>query len=262
MSGGGSSRTGRDRGGVRVGTSGWIYKHWRGPFYPPELPARRWFAYYGEHFDTVEVNNSFYRLPSEETFADWARQAPPGFVFAVKASRYLTHMKKLNDPEAPLANVLGHARRLGPHLGPVLYQLPPNWHCNVERLRRFLAVLPRDLTHAVEFRDPSWYTDAVREALAESGVAFCIHDLRGSASPEWVTSRVVYVRLHGPTAQAYAGRYTAAQLRRWADRIDGWRRAGHTVYAYFNNDVGGHAVVNTEQLKELLGIEAPAAVPG
>src|SRR5262249_13214940 len=130
--------------------------------------------HYSHIFRTVEVNNSFYRLPSEDTFAAWAGQVPPGFVFAVKASRYLTHMKKLNEPEEPLARVLGHARRLGPHLGPVLYQLPPRWRCDVGRLRHFLAALPTDLRHAVEFRDPSWYAEGVREALALFG-ALVLH---------------------------------------------------------------------------------------
>ena len=245
-------------GNVRVGTSGWIYKHWRGPVYPPDLPPRRWLAHYAESFDTVELNNSFYRLPSEDAFRAWAAQAPPGFVFAVKASRYLTHMKKLRDPEQPLENVLSRARLLGPHLGPVLYQLPPGWHVNLDRLRNFLTLLPAGITHVLEFRDPTWYAEAVRVALAEYGVSFCIHDLRGEPSPDWVTGAAVYVRFHGPTAWAYAGRYSADQMRTWAERIDGWRRAGHDVYAYFNNDDAGHAVTNARELRDLLGLGRPA----
>jgi uncharacterized protein YecE (DUF72 family) len=246
------------RGHVRVGTSGWIYKHWRGVVYPPDLPVRRWLAHYAESFDTVEVNNSFYRLPPEETFRSWAGQVPPGFVFAVKASRYLTHMKKLKDPEQPLANVLGHARALGEHLGPVLYQLPPGWHMNLDRLRHFLALLPAGITHVMEFRDPSWYAEEVRAALAEFGVSFCIHDLRGQSCPDWVTGPAVYVRFHGPTARAYAGRYSPGQMRAWAERIDRWRRAGHDVYAYFNNDDAGHAVTNARELRDLLGVAVEA----
>jgi uncharacterized protein YecE (DUF72 family) len=237
---------------VRVGTSGWIYKHWRGVVYPAALPVKDWLKSYCERFDTVEVNNSFYRLPSEAVFAAWARQVPAGFLFAVKASRFLTHMKKLKDPAEPLANVLGRARHLGPHLGPVLYQLPPHWHCNLDRLRAFLALLPRDLTHVIEFRDPSWYNDAVRALLTEHGVGFCIHDLRGVPSPEWVTARAVYVRFHGPTAKAYAGGYSPAHLRRWADRIAAYRHAGHDVYAYFNNDDAGHAVFDAQTLLGML----------
>jgi uncharacterized protein YecE (DUF72 family) len=239
---------------VRVGTSGWIYRHWRGAVYPAALPVRRWLAHYAGTFDTVEVNNSFYRLPSEETFRNWAAQVPAGFVFAVKASRYLTHMKKLRDPEAPLANVLGRARALADRLGPVLYQLPPGWHADVGRLRHFLTLLPAELTHVVEFRDRTWYSDEVRSALEERGVGFCIHDLRGEPSPEWVTGPVVYVRFHGPTARAYAGRYSPTQLRAWAVRIDGWRRAGRDVYAYFNNDDAGHAFANAGELREFLNL--------
>jgi uncharacterized protein YecE (DUF72 family) len=245
-------------GRVRVGTSGWIYKHWNGIVYPIGLPVRRWLAHYAGSFDTVEVNNTFYRLPSETTCRDWASQAPAGFLFAVKASRYLTHMKKLKDPEEPLELFLGRARELGEHLGPVLFQLPPGWHADVARLRHFLSVLPSDLTHVVEFRDPTWYADDVRSALAEHGVGFCMHDLRGDPTPDWVTGRAVYVRFHGPTTRAYAGRYSLEQLRGWRRRIEGWQRAGHDVYAYFNNDDAGHAVTNARELRSLLDANAPS----
>jgi uncharacterized protein YecE (DUF72 family) len=247
------------RGEVRVGTSGWIYKHWRGVFYPKESSPRDWFRLYARAFDTVEINNSFYRLPSEDAFDAWRRQAPPGFVYALKASRYLTHMKKLKDPEPGLDLLLGRTRRLGAHLGPVLYQLPPHWRCNLDRLRDFLAGLPRDLRHVFEFRDPSWYTDAVRDLLAESGAGFCIHDMRGSEAPPWVTGPLVYVRFHGPAGQKYAGRYDRDDLRRWAEPIAGLSESGRDVYAYFNNDNAGHAVANALELKELLHLE-PAAV--
>ena len=239
---------------ARIGTSGWIYKHWRGVFYPPALPVSRWFSYYSQFLDSVEINNSFYRLPSEEAFAEWRRQAPRGFVYAVKASRFLTHMKKLKDPEQPLANVLGRARGLGAHLGPVLYQLPPRWGCNVERLREFIAHLPRDLTHVFEFRDPSWCNEEVRKLLTESQMSFCLHDMRGFSGPDWVTGPAVYIRFHGPTEAKYAGRYHRAHLQDWAGRIDAYRRSGRAVYAYFNNDGGGHAITNARQLKELLGL--------
>jgi uncharacterized protein YecE (DUF72 family) len=239
-------------GQVRIGTSGWVYPHWRGVFYPERLPAKGWFSFYAATFDTVEVNNSFYRLPSEPTVRQWERQAPEGFLYAVKASRFLTHRKKLKDPQGPLETILGRARMLKTHLGPVLYQLPPRWKRNTPRLRDFLEQLPSDLCHVFEFRDPSWYDDEVREALREAGAGFCIHDMRGSASPCWVTARTVYLRFHGPTERAYAGSYPAEQLRPWAERIDGWRREGRDVYAYFNNDAGGCAVVNARELWSLL----------
>lgn len=241
---------------VRVGTSGWIYKHWRGAIYPPKLPVKQWFAHYAGLFDTVEINNSFYRLPSEEAFDAWVRQAPLGFLYAIKASRFLTHMKKLKDAEGPLEFILGRARRLGEHLGPLLYQLPPRWRADTARLRSFLKLLPPDLCHVLEFRDPSWYNDAVRDALTEYGVCFCLHDLRGVESPNWVTGPAVYVRFHGPTEHPYAGSYSRGHLHRWAERIAGYVQDGREVFAYFNNDVGGHAVTNARQLLSLLKVSA------
>jgi uncharacterized protein YecE (DUF72 family) len=248
----------RGPGPIRVGTSGWMYKHWRGPFYPPDLPVKRWFAHYAATFDTVEVNNTFYNLPPVETFDAWKKQAPAGFVYALKASRYLTHRKKLKDAAGPLENVLGRARRLGKHLGPILYQLPPHWRCDAGRLREFLALLPASLTHVLEFRDPSWCNEPVRELLEEAGASYCIHDMRGFACPDWVTGPAVYVRFHGPTEVKYAGRYARAHLRRWADKIAGFAESGRAAYVYFNNDDRGYAVANALELKEMLGVAAVA----
>ncbi len=245
-------------GTLRVGTSGWIYRHWRGPFYPPDLPQAGWFAHYSRTFDTVEVNNSFYRLPSAQVFAAWRRQAPPGFLYAIKASRFLTHMKKLKDPAEALERMLDRAAELGPRLGPILYQLPPRWHCDPDRLARFLAVLPPGLMHTVEFRDASWYTDEVRRLLEGAGAAFCIHDLRGLPCPLWVTGPFVYVRFHGPTQVAYAARYPDRQMQAWAGRIQGLIDSGLDVYAYFNNDDRAYAVENALQLRTLVGAAAPA----
>jgi uncharacterized protein YecE (DUF72 family) len=241
------------RGQVRVGTSGWVYRHWRGVFYPDRLRVKDWFAFYASRFDTVELNNTFYGLPSEAALAAWKEQAPPGFLYALKVSRFLTHRKKLKEPEAPLETVLGLARRLGDRLRPLLYQLPPNWRCDVARLRHFIGLLPRDLTHVFEFRDPSWCNDEVRGLLTETGMGHCIHDMPGFDCPGWVTARTVYVRFHGPGAQRYAGRYDRAHLRDWAGRIGDYQRAGHDVFVYFNNDGGGHAVANAAELREELG---------
>src|SRR3954447_26738006 len=242
-----------ERGQVRVGTSGWVSRHWRGIFYPPRLRVRDWFAFYARHFDTVELNNTFYRLPSMTAVSAWKEQAPPGFLYAVKVSRFLTHRKKLKDAEEPLDTILGLARRLGNHLGPLLFQLPPRWHCDLPRLRQFIGLLPRDLTHVFEFRDPSWYNEEVRALLAETGMSSCIHDMPGLTCPEWLTARTVYIRFHGPDAQRYAGRYDRARLRDWAGKINSYRKAGHDVFIYFNNDGGGHAVTNAVQLREELG---------
>jgi uncharacterized protein YecE (DUF72 family) len=242
-------------GRLRMGTSGWVYKDWRGIFYPPRLPMTRWFAHYAAHFDTVEVNNTFYRHVPESTFDKWREQAPPEFLYAVKANRILTHRKKLNDAAAILPDILGPARKLGPHLGPVLYQLPPHWGCDLERLRSFLGALPSDLWHVVEFRDSSWYTDEVRGLLDERGAGFCIHDLRGERTPHWATGRLAYVRFHGPTERAYHGRYSQGLLQRWAETISEFRAEGRDVFVYFNNCFDGAALADARDLRDLLELD-------
>lgn len=178
-----------------VGCSGWVYKDWRGRFYPDGLAAKRWLPFYARHFPTVEINGSFYRLPAPETFAAWRDAVPPGFVFAVKASRYLTHLKHLADPEAPIERLFASVSQLGPRLGPVLYQLPPRWVPSPERFAHFLAALPktvnrRRVEHVVEFRDPRGYTDEMLALLRAHGVGLCLHDMPGSAPPREVTAGV------------------------------------------------------------------------
>jgi uncharacterized protein YecE (DUF72 family) len=234
---------------VRIGCSGWQYKHWRGNFYPAAQPATRWLEYYATHFDTVEINNSFYRLPAADTFAQWRRRVPRSFVFAVKASRYLTHMKKLREPGPPVALFFARARKLGHHLGPVLYQLPPHWPRNLQRLETFLHTLPKNRLHAIEFRDPSWYSDETFEMLRRHRVPLCLHDMAGSSTGQHLIGPFVYLRLHGP--QRYAGRYSDQALEAWAEWCVNRRREGMMVYAYFNNDVGGHAPRDALRLREL-----------
>lgn len=243
---------------IRIGTSGWVYNHWRGLFYPHELPHSAWFDHYARAFDTVEINNSFYRLPSAATFDAWRDHAPPGFCYAVKASRYLTHLKKLKDPEQPLHTFFERAERLGRTLGPVLYQLPPRWKVNVERFESFLAALPPGHTHVVEFRDSSWLIEDVFRLMERYGVAHCIHDMHPLAVPLRVTAPAIYLRFHG---DRYAGSYSYDALAGWAARIAAWHDAGHDVFAYFNNDIGGHAIHNARTLMELLGI-VPYATDG
>jgi uncharacterized protein YecE (DUF72 family) len=236
---------------TRIGCSGWQYKHWKGDFYPAELPASRWFEYYADRFDTVEINNTFYRLPETATFQRWAERAPARFLFAVKASRFLTHMKKLKDPEEPLARLFERMRPLGKHLGPVLYQLPPGWKLDLERLEHFLQVLPKRVRHVLEFREPSWYADAVSTLLDRYGVARCLHDMKGSATGQERVGPFVYVRFHGASG-TYSGGYPADRLERWAAWLDGQRRHGCEIYAYFNNDVGGHAPRDAVTLRRFL----------
>jgi uncharacterized protein YecE (DUF72 family) len=241
---------------VRIGTSGWVYDHWRGLFYPRDLPQSGWLRHYAREFDTVEINYSFYRLPSEDSFDRWRKQAPPGFLYAVKASRYLTHLKKLIDPEEPLATFLGRANRLCHTLGTVLYQLPPRWRANLPRFEHFLAALPREhpqssrTCHAVEFRDPSWLVEDVFQLMERHGVAHCIHDMRPLQVPMRVTGPQVYVRFHGDPA--HGGDYQQAALEAWARRIGDWQSEGLDVFVYFNNDVGGYALQNAGTLKGLL----------
>ena len=237
---------------LRVGCSGWQYQHWRGDFYPPELPVTRWFEHYASRFDTVEINNTFYRLPEARTFASWARRAPPGFRFAVKASRFLTHMKKLKDPEEPLQRFFMTAVHLRRTLGPVLYQLPPNWPLNLERLETFLTALPPRRRHVIEFRDPSWYTAEVYARLEKHRVALCLHDMAGSASGKLAVGPIVYVRFHGP--QKYGGRYADETLADWADWLVERRREERAIYAYFNNDTGGHAPRDAVRLRAAIAV--------
>jgi uncharacterized protein YecE (DUF72 family) len=236
---------------VRIGCSGWMYKHWRGLFYPRGLPVKRWFDHYRQHFDTVEINNSFYRLPSPETFAAWRDQAPPGFCYAVKANRYLTQAQKLLDCEEPVARMMASVAALRPALGPLLYQLPPRFTCNPGRLARFLAVLPEDQQHVFEFRDPSWYCDAVFELLARHRAGLCVHDMPGSASPRRATGPIAYLRLHGAGGE-YVGRYDEATLAGWRDWICGEALQGRSGWVYFNNDIHGHAIEDALALRRLV----------
>lgn len=239
------------RGRFRVGCSGWQYRHWKGSFYPADLPASAWFAFYATRFDTVEINNSFYRLPEGSVFRSWREAAPAGFLYAVKASRYMTHNKKLKDPDEPVDRFFGRAAKLGRKLGPVLYQLPPAWKANLERLELFLAVLPGRVRHVFEFRDASWYSEPVLDALAKAGAALCLHDMPPSAPQRRAVGPFVYVRFHG-FGQKYGGRYPDERLEDWARWLTERLAEGRDVYAYFNNDVGGHAPRDAVRLREML----------
>jgi uncharacterized protein YecE (DUF72 family) len=214
------------------------------------LPQSRWLEHYAARFDTVEINNSFYRLPSEASFASWRQRVPRSFLYAVKASRFLTHMKKLKDPDEPLALFFSHAQHLGPALGPVLYQLPPRWPRNLERLETFLRALPSGRRHTIEFREPSWYDDRVLAMLDRYKAALCLHDMAGSASGQLGVGPFVYVRFHG-TAK-YTGSYSDAALERWADWLAERVAGGKHVFAYFNNDTGGHAPRDAVRLRTML----------
>lgn len=256
-----SRASGEDRvkrpgtGVARIGTSGWEYPHWRGVFYPERLPRPAWFTHYASHFDTVEANNTFYRLPSEATFDRWRSRAPEPFLYALKMSRFATHFKRLLDAEEPIERFVTRARKLGPHLGPILVHLPPNWAANPGRLDAFLRAAPADLLWAVEFRDRSWLDRPIYEVLRRHRAALCIHDLIPD-HPREITSSFLYLRFHGATS---GGSYPSERLRGEAERIASDLTSGLDVYAYFNNDAGGHAVRNATALRRFVGdlIEKP-----
>lgn len=234
---------------IHIGTSGWHYRHWVERFYPRGLDGDDWLAFYAREFDCVEINNSFYRLPAMETIDHWLARTPREFVFTLKASRYITHMKKLHDCGEPLAALLPLARRFGDRLAAVLFQLPPRWHVNQARLAEFLAILPPDLRYAIEFRDPSWHVESVYALLRDHGVGFCQYDLGGQSSPPVTTSDLVYLRLHGPR-QAYAGSYAEEEIRAWARQLRAWDAQGDDVYVFFDNDQDACAVQDARALRE------------
>lgn len=239
-------------GKIRIGTSGWSYGHWKGPFFPAGIRDDDMLEAYSERLRSVEINRSFYSLPEESTLESWRDATPRDFLFAAKASRYITHMKKLNDPEESTRRLFERVRMLGPKLGPILFQLPPGWHCDAGRLDDFLAAIGTEFRYAVELRERSWLNDEVYEILARHDAAFCIYELDGFASPKEVTADFVYVRLHGPDGP-YRGDYGRADLAGWAGALSTWSRQGRDIYCYFDNDEAGHAPNNALALQEMLG---------
>ncbi len=238
--------------GVYIGCSGWHYKHWRGPFYPEKLPASKMLEYYTRYFLTVELNNSFYRLPQPNALRNWHDSTPPNFCYAMKGSRFLTHMKKLKDPAAGIERFFERADMLGEKLGPVVFQLPPHWEADPERLEGFLEALPRAHRYAFELRNPTWHTPEIYAILRRHKAAYCMFEIAGFRSGFEITADFVYVRLHGPGA-AYQGSYSAAVLGEWASRIREWRSHLRAVYIYFDNDQAGYAPKNALDLERMLG---------
>lgn len=233
---------------IRIGTSGWMYDHWKGPFYPEDIASDEMLPFYEETFDTVEVNNTFYQLPSKDSVRAWEEASPQSFLFSIKANRYITHMKNLLEPEEPVDTLMGRLTLLGDKLGPVLFQLPPHWHVNVKRLASFLDALPKGRRYALEFRADSWHVDEVCRLLEKAGAGFCIHDHPDAPPPERVTADFVYLRFHGPTGD-YGGKYPPQHLKDWAARIGAWAEAGKDVHTYFNKDRRGYAVDNAQELR-------------
>ena len=234
-----------------VGTSGWHYDHWRGLFYPENLAKPKWLGFYAAHFTTVELNNSFYHLPSEAAFTNWRKLSPEGFVFAVKVSRFITHIKRLRNAEEPLNNFLSRADFLQNKLGPLLYQLPPNMKRNDEALEAFISILPCQYRHVFEFRHESWLNDGVFNILRRHDVGLCVFDMPDLKCPLVATADFAYIRFHGSIG-LYSSCYGEEELSDWAKKIVQSGQKLKTVYIYFNNDAETYAVRNAQALSQML----------
>jgi uncharacterized protein YecE (DUF72 family) len=236
-----------------IGTSGWHYAHWRGIFYPAVLSPDKWLKYFSQYFNTVEINYSFYRLPLESIFSTWCESVPDGFCFAVKASRFITHVKRLNASQETI-NFINRANYLHNHLGPLLYQLPPGFHRDDVRLETFLdllSTLNNNLKHVFEFRHSSWMNKAIFDLLRKYNAGFCIFDMPGFVSPVEATTDFAYVRLHGK-GELYSGSYPDSELSNWAARLKALGHGLKSVYIYFNNDAGAHAIRNALTLRSYM----------
>jgi len=234
-----------------IGTSGWHYDHWKHRFYPEELNKRRWLEFYAGHFTTVELNNSFYRLPSETAFATWYESSPASFTFAVKVSRFITHVKRLKDTEEAVGRFITRAKILEEKLGPLLYQLPPNMHRDDEKLVSFLSILPEEMKHVFEFRHQSWLEGKVFEILCQHNAGFCIFDMPSLSCPLVATADFAYVRFHGSTG-LYSSCYSDEELADWAKKLTDLAVNLKAVYIYFNNDAEAFAVRNAVTLRSYL----------
>ena len=232
------------------GSCGWNYRDWKARFYPKDVAQGKWLSYYSGYFDTVEINNSFYRLPEKKTFENWRSQTPDGFVFAVKASRYLTHIKKLKDPKQPLERLLSHSSGLAEKRGPILYQFPPRWHVDLERLECFLRLLPASDRHVFEFRDETWQVEEVWSLLEKYNTGYCVMDSPWLPLHVRTTAAFSYVRMHSGGEESH-GNYTDERLSEWARRVEDLLARGD-VYVYFNNDQYGYAVDNAAALRDLV----------
>jgi uncharacterized protein YecE (DUF72 family) len=236
---------------IHIGTSGWHYDHWIGPFYPEKFPKKDFLDFYSENFKTVEINNSFYRLPLEKTFENWRDRVSDDFVFSVKASRYITHIKRLKEPEKSLKQFFERVLHLRTKLGAILFQLPPRFGFDGNRLQEFLKALPENYKYAFEFRDPSWLNPEVFDMLSDYGIALCLHELGTSVAPRMITTKFVYVRLHGPGGP-YEGKYSFQELDSWAKDVTKWIGEGMEIFCYFDNDQYGYAPENAKQLLQMV----------
>lgn len=236
---------------INIGTSGWVYKHWQGVFYPDNLVGKDYLKYYSQYFSTVEVNNTFYHLISIDAVKNWVKSVPKDFIFSVKASRYITHMKKLKEPEKTTLNFFESIKPFEDKIGPILFQLPPKFAYNKERFEDFFKALPKDYKYAFEFRDKSWFNEETYEILRKNNSAFCIYNLGSFQTPKEVTADFVYIRLHGNYGLG-SGKYTDEQLEEFSRDISHFKSQGKDVFVYFNNDEAGFAIQNALLLKSKL----------
>ena len=234
-----------------IGISGWQYPDFSERFYPDDLEKTEQLSYYAQNFPSVEINNTFYQLPQEETIQNWVDQTQGDFIFSIKASRYITHMKNLLDPEETLPNFFDRISHFGEKCGPILFQLPPHWQINLERLENFLDHLPGEYRYTFELRNETWLKEETYGLLRKYNAAFCIYDFNFRQSPRITTTDLVYIRLHGP-GKAYQDPYTEQTLRDWRDRILSWLEQEKQVHCYFDNTYRGHAWDNAKKLNQLL----------
>jgi uncharacterized protein YecE (DUF72 family) len=234
-----------------IGTSGYHYDVWMGKFYPSRLSRDELLSYYSKHFDTLEVNLTFYKLPDEDVIRDWRKKVPPGFRFSIKANRYITHMKNLKDTGDEVERSLDHFKELGEKLGPILFQLSERWQVDQDRLRNFVNNLPEDQLFVLEPRHPSWFREEIYQILENRDIALCIQDISGDFSPIINTADFIYLRFHGPGGE-YQLSYEKDTLAEWAERIRNWLNEGFPVYGYFNNTDQGHAPGDAQKLLGLL----------
>lgn len=240
----------RNRPQIYIGTSGWSYKHWIENFYPKELKPTEWLKHYANFFPTVEINSTFYHTPLLTTVKNWNATVPKNFTFSIKANRYITHRKRLHECEESLKIFYKSIKNLNSKTGPILFQLPPSFKMDLERLSAFIKLLDNKHLYTFEFRHSSWFTDEVYELLLKNQIALCITDLNGKLSPEVITSSFIYIRLHGPR-HAYRGSYSLPELRSWKKKIEKWTQQT-SVYCYFDNDEKGFAIKDAKTLLELL----------
>jgi uncharacterized protein YecE (DUF72 family) len=245
---------------IFIGTSGYNYTHWGNDvFYPSELPEKKWLEFYATYFNTVELNVTFYRLPTKKAFESWYMRTPSQFLFSIKGSRFITHIKRLKDCQEPLALFLDRASCLKEKLGVILWQLPPRFKVDLKRLEEFFLLISKipiskKIPHAFEFRDDSWFCSQVFMILERFNFSFCISHGSGIPMMEKITSNIIYLRLHGGKL-LYGSNYSENELKNWAKKIQSWKENGKIIFVYFNNDAYGFAIKNAMTLKRLLGID-------